>query len=206
MFKPGRTRWPAHKVGCRPREVAPQRHNFWHGDSMNAPLPPDRQSPAGPISLDDKYTLERGRVFLTGTQALIRLPMQQRIRDAHAGLNTAGFVSGYRGSPLGSVDQTADEGEEVPGSAARALPPRRQRRPGRHRDLGHAAGQPVRRRAVRRRVRHVVRQGAGRGPLRRRLQARATWPAPARTAACWCWPATTMRPSPRPPRTRASTS
>ena len=74
---------------------------------MNAPLPPDRQSPAGPISLDDKYTLERGRAFLTGTQALIRLPMQQRIRDAHAGLNTAGFVTGYRGSPLGSVDQTA---------------------------------------------------------------------------------------------------
>jgi indolepyruvate ferredoxin oxidoreductase len=74
---------------------------------MNAPLPPDRQSPAGPISLDDKYTLERGRAFLTGTQALIRLPMQQRIRDARAGLNTAGFVTGYRGSPLGSVDQTA---------------------------------------------------------------------------------------------------
>ena len=74
---------------------------------MNAPLPPDRQTPAGPISLDDKYTLERGRAFLTGTQALIRLPMQQRIRDARAGLNTAGFVTGYRGSPLGSVDQTA---------------------------------------------------------------------------------------------------
>jgi indolepyruvate ferredoxin oxidoreductase len=74
---------------------------------MNAPLPPDRQSPAGPISLDDKYTLERGRAFLTGTQALIRLPMQQRMRDARAGLNTAGFVTGYRGSPLGSVDQTA---------------------------------------------------------------------------------------------------
>ena len=74
---------------------------------MNAPIPPERQSPAGPISLDDKYTLERGRAFLTGTQALIRLPMQQRIRDVRAGLNTAGFVTGYRGSPLGSVDQTA---------------------------------------------------------------------------------------------------
>jgi indolepyruvate ferredoxin oxidoreductase len=74
---------------------------------MNAPLPPDRQSPAGTISLDDKYTLERGRAFITGTQALIRLPMQQRMRDARAGLNTAGFITGYRGSPLGSVDQTA---------------------------------------------------------------------------------------------------
>lgn len=74
---------------------------------MNAPLPADRQSPAVDISLDDKYTLERGRAFITGTQALIRLPMQQRMRDVRAGLNTAGFITGYRGSPLGSVDQTA---------------------------------------------------------------------------------------------------
>ena len=74
---------------------------------MNAPL--DRQQALQPdaISLDDKYTLERGRVFLTGTQALIRLPMMQRRRDLAAGLNTAGFITGYRGSPLGSVDQTA---------------------------------------------------------------------------------------------------
>ncbi|RMD65350.1 MAG: indolepyruvate ferredoxin oxidoreductase family protein, partial [Alphaproteobacteria bacterium] len=57
------------------------------------------------VSLDDKYTLERGRVYLTGTQALVRLPMMQRQRDAAAGLNTACFVSGYRGSPLGGVDQ-----------------------------------------------------------------------------------------------------
>src|SRR5688500_8545926 len=56
-------------------------------------------------SLDDKYTVERGRVFLTGTQALIRLLMLQRARDAAAGLNTAGFVSGYRGSPLRGLDQ-----------------------------------------------------------------------------------------------------
>ncbi len=56
-------------------------------------------------SLEDKYTVERGRVFLTGTQALIRLLMLQRVRDAAAGLNTAGFVSGYRGSPLGGLDQ-----------------------------------------------------------------------------------------------------
>ena len=56
-------------------------------------------------SLDDKYTLESGRVFLTGTQALIRLMMLQRDRDRRAGLNTAGFISGYRGSPLGGLDQ-----------------------------------------------------------------------------------------------------
>src|SRR5690349_121840 len=58
-----------------------------------------------PISLDDKYELASGRVFLTGTQALVRLAMIQRDRDAAAGLNTAGFISGYRGSPLGGFDQ-----------------------------------------------------------------------------------------------------
>ncbi len=55
-------------------------------------------------TLDDKYTRNSGRVFLTGTQALIRLPMLQRERDLAAGLNTAGFISGYRGSPLGNLD------------------------------------------------------------------------------------------------------
>ncbi len=74
---------------------------------MNAPLSPQDLLQPEAISLDDKYTRERGRVFLTGTQALIRLPMLQRQRDLAAGLNTAGFISGYRGSPLGSVDQTA---------------------------------------------------------------------------------------------------
>jgi indolepyruvate ferredoxin oxidoreductase len=57
------------------------------------------------VTLDDKYALESGRVYLTGTQALVRLPMMQRQRDLAAGLNTAGFISGYRGSPLGGLDQ-----------------------------------------------------------------------------------------------------
>ncbi len=57
------------------------------------------------VSLDDKYALDSGRVFLTGTQALVRLPMMQRQRDVAAGLNTACYISGYRGSPLGAVDQ-----------------------------------------------------------------------------------------------------
>jgi len=55
--------------------------------------------------LDDNLTRERGRVFLTGTQALIRLTVMQKALDERAGLNTAGFISGYRGSPLGAVDQ-----------------------------------------------------------------------------------------------------
>jgi indolepyruvate ferredoxin oxidoreductase len=57
------------------------------------------------VTLDDKYELDRGRVYLTGTQALVRLPMMQRQRDAAAGLNTGCFIAGYRGSPLGGFDQ-----------------------------------------------------------------------------------------------------
>jgi indolepyruvate ferredoxin oxidoreductase len=59
----------------------------------------------GPISLDQKYTQDTGRVFMTGIQSLVRLPMAQIRRDRAAGLNTAGFVTGYRGSPLGGYDQ-----------------------------------------------------------------------------------------------------
>ena len=57
------------------------------------------------VALDDKYTLSEGRVFMSGVQALVRLPLLQRQRDSLAGLNTAGFISGYRGSPLGAYDQ-----------------------------------------------------------------------------------------------------
>ncbi|MFM7283898.1 MAG: indolepyruvate ferredoxin oxidoreductase family protein, partial [Betaproteobacteria bacterium] len=67
---------------------------------QETPPPPERQ-----VSLDDKYTLERGWAFMSGIQALVRLPMMQRQRDQQAGLNTGGFVSGYRGSPLGGYDQ-----------------------------------------------------------------------------------------------------
>ncbi|MCR4266795.1 indolepyruvate ferredoxin oxidoreductase family protein [Nitratireductor sp. ZSWI3] len=54
--------------------------------------------------LEDRYTQEKGRVFMTGTQALVRAVLDQARRDRAAGLNTAGFISGYRGSPLGSLD------------------------------------------------------------------------------------------------------
>ena len=56
-------------------------------------------------ALDDKYTRREGRIFLSGVQALVRLPLMQAMRDAAAGLDTAGFISGYRGSPLGGLDQ-----------------------------------------------------------------------------------------------------
>src|SRR5690606_30933224 len=54
--------------------------------------------------LEDRYDRTSGRVFMTGTQALVRIVLDQARRDHIAGRNTAGFVSGYRGSPLGGVD------------------------------------------------------------------------------------------------------
>ncbi len=72
---------------------------------MNAPLPEAVRKALESVTLDDKYALESGRAFMSGVQALVRLPMLQRKRDAIFGLNTAGFVSGYRGSPLGGYDQ-----------------------------------------------------------------------------------------------------
>ncbi|MCF8147477.1 MAG: indolepyruvate ferredoxin oxidoreductase family protein [Sulfuritalea sp.] len=73
---------------------------------MNAPLHPAqlRAAPSS-VSLDDKYTQSTGTAFMSGVHALVRLPMLQRLRDQAAGKNTAGFISGYRGSPLGGYDQ-----------------------------------------------------------------------------------------------------
>jgi indolepyruvate ferredoxin oxidoreductase len=65
--------------------------------------------PLAQVSLDDKYVLETGRVYLTGTQALVRLPMMQRQRDKAAGIETGGFISGYRGSPLGLYDNALSQ-------------------------------------------------------------------------------------------------
>ncbi|MEM9197032.1 MAG: indolepyruvate ferredoxin oxidoreductase family protein [Pseudomonadota bacterium] len=57
-----------------------------------------------PVSLDDRFNLDRDTVLLSGIQALVRLPMMQKLRDRAAGHDTAGYVTGYRGSPLGAVD------------------------------------------------------------------------------------------------------
>lgn len=56
------------------------------------------------VHLEDKYTIDQGQIFLTGIQALVRLPLVQKRLDLRQGLNTAGFISGYRGSPLGGFD------------------------------------------------------------------------------------------------------
>ena len=72
---------------------------------MNAPLPEHVRKALQSVTLDDKYALDGGSAFMSGVQALVKLPMLQRQRDALAGKNTAGFISGYRGSPLGGYDQ-----------------------------------------------------------------------------------------------------
>ena len=73
---------------------------------MNAPMPDSLRRALDSVTLDDKYSLEAGRAFMSGVQALVKLPMLQRQRDALQGKNTAGFISGYRGSPLGTYDQS----------------------------------------------------------------------------------------------------
>jgi indolepyruvate ferredoxin oxidoreductase len=64
------------------------------------------------VTLDDKYTQNEGQVFITGTQALVRLPLEIRKWDVSTGLNTAGFISGYRGSPLARYDQQLWQAEK----------------------------------------------------------------------------------------------
>ncbi len=76
---------------------------------MNAPfsreMPEHIRQALQAVTLDDKYSLDHGRAFMSGVQALVKLPMLQRQRDALMGKRTAGFISGYRGSPLGGYDQ-----------------------------------------------------------------------------------------------------
>lgn len=71
---------------------------------MNSPLEKNEAEALKTVSLEDKYVIERGRIYISGTQALVRLPMLQKERDLRLGLNTAGYISGYRGSPLGGLD------------------------------------------------------------------------------------------------------
>jgi indolepyruvate ferredoxin oxidoreductase len=79
---------------------------------MNAPLPEHIRKALETVTLDDKYSLDYGRAFMSGVQALVKLPMLQRLRDAQHGKNTAGFISGYRGSPLGGYDQALWKAEK----------------------------------------------------------------------------------------------
>ena len=122
--------------------------------------------------LDEWYRFEPGTLFITGLQALVRLLLAQSHRDRIAGLNTAGFVSGYRGSPLGGLDRELWRAQKSLDAGRDPLPAGAERGPRGDLDLGRAADQSVLGRALRRRVLDVVREGARRRPLRRRVQAR----------------------------------
>jgi indolepyruvate ferredoxin oxidoreductase len=73
---------------------------------MTAALPWIEKPESGEVSLDDKWTLSKGRIVINGTQAIVRVLLSQSDLDRRAGLNTAGYISGYRGSPLGGLDTT----------------------------------------------------------------------------------------------------
>src|SRR4051794_41894408 len=82
------------------------------------------------VALDDKFDLGRERIFLSGAQAVIRMLLMQRERDRRAGLNTAGFVSGYRGSPPGGLGMPPGRAGKALGAAPACFPPPRHRGPG----------------------------------------------------------------------------
>src|SRR5260370_31377971 len=76
------------------------------------------------VTLDDKYVQDLGRIYLSGIQALVRLPLMQRQRDKAAGLNTGGFISGNRGSPAGAFANPLLPPPRFPHHAHHPFPPR----------------------------------------------------------------------------------
>jgi hypothetical protein len=97
------------------------------------------------VTLDDKYDLSKSRIFVTGFQAIVRLCLMQKERDRRAGLNTAGYVTGYRGSPLGTLDLQFIRAQRALDKYDVRFQAGGQRGHRRHRDLGLAAGRVARR-------------------------------------------------------------
>ncbi len=111
--------------------------------------------------LSDRYLVDEGQVFLTGIQALARLPLDQLRADRRAGLNTAAFISGYQGSPFGGYDETVEAAARLAPDLPVVVGPD-QRGAGGQRGDGQPARPDAAGRPLRRRARHLVRQGAGR--------------------------------------------
>src|SRR3546814_17492687 len=103
-------RWPSVHPDLPTSSFFPSEGGWWTDIISRSPPPIQVRmaTPAASIdtryTLDDKYTRSEGRIYLSGVQALVRLPLMQQMRDRAAELNTAGFISGYRGSPLGGFD------------------------------------------------------------------------------------------------------
>ena len=138
---------------------------------MDTELLPQSAPSEAPVTLDDKYARFDGRVYLTGIQALVRLPLLQKRRDRAAGKNTAGFISGYRGSPLGGYDLALWSAKKHLDCARHRVPAWGQRGPRGNRSVGLADGRAVAETALRRRVWAMVWQGPRRRPLWRRAEA-----------------------------------
>ncbi len=119
------------------------------------------------VSLDDKYDLAQDRVLVTGYQALIRALLMQKERDRRAGPQHRGLRHRLSRLAARRARPADDARRPLPRQARRQVPARPQRGAGRHRAMGLAAGRIARRRQVRWRVRHVVRQGPRRRPLGR---------------------------------------
>lgn len=93
------------------------------------------------VSLNDRYDLEKRHVLLNGTQALVRLTMMQKARDKAVGLNTAGYVTGYRGSPVGAVDMQMERAQKQLTASDIQIFPRFERRLGSDSFVGLSAGE-----------------------------------------------------------------
>ena len=135
------------------------------------------------VTLDDKYSLAKERVFLSGTQAIVRLALMQKERDRRAGLNTAGYVTGYRGSPLGGLDQQCWRAREAAGAEPTSSSSPASTRTSPPPPSGAPSRSSCAARAGRWRLRHLVRQGPGRRPHAATRSATRTSPAPRRRAA-----------------------
>ena len=91
-------------------------------------------------TLDDKYDLTKDRVFISGPQVMVRATLVQKALDAEAGLNTAGYITGYRGSPVGGVDQAFMRAKALLEPQKHQVPSRPQRGSCRDRAVGLPAG------------------------------------------------------------------
>ncbi len=148
------------RSACRPARVG--------RDGQNAQRRADKRGRTLMSSgkqISNTFTQEEGDIHIGGIEALVRLTMDQVRFDPRRGLNNAMFVSGYRGSPVGMLDADFIKQQKLLVQNQHPVRRRHQRGPRRHRRLGHPDAAHRRQPEVRRRHRHLVRQGAGRGPL-----------------------------------------